>query len=181
MQKMMGVGDVDMAFLGTRARLRIVDPTSDPRVSVDSMHAMHRRHRDTPERKADRVRLYQVFDNAAYRDAPLEYEYDFGDCWEHAITVVGRADAATDYFRCLDGEGHGVAEDVGGTKGWEALKAAYRADRPSREQREKMVWFERQASNEDRRGLRDGWEHGWPKSRVNARLGELAGRAVGFT
>lgn len=85
-------------------------------------------------------------------DKPLIYTYDFGDNWEHLITVTGRS-PPTDDFSCLSGTGHYVAEDAGAFRGWEELKAAYQTNNPTREQKEKRRWFERQASNADPKGL----------------------------
>ncbi len=147
---------------------------------VDFMHNGMRQHPQTPEENSDMVKLHEVLDKPKYKDKPFEYEYDFGDCWTHDITVVGRK-PATDFFMCTDGEGHGVAEDVGHTPGWERLKAAYRAQRPNKAQRERMEWFEEQASNRDERGLGAGGERRWAKGQVNRRLGELAGKVQGFT
>lgn len=160
MRKMTGATgkSVDESFLGTRSLLRIADP--DARGAVDSMHAMHRRHRSTPEKHADRTKLHQMLDNLAYTNAPMQYEYDFGDCWEHSLSLVSRADNATDFFQCIAGEGHGVAEDVCGVKGWEELKLAYRAQAPGKQQKEKMRWFSREASNRDEAGLGNGRECG---------------------
>ena len=104
---------------------------------IDFMHISSRQHPQTPEKKASRVKLWEVLDKPQYKDMPLEYEYDFGDCWTHAIDLEGRSDV-TGYFMCTAGQGHGVAEDVGCAPGWERLKAAYRAARPDKEQRSKM-------------------------------------------
>ena len=166
-------------YMGTRSLLRIVDP--DAGEYIDHMHAMHRRHQDTLEKRADRLKLYQVLDDPSYSNAPMQYEYDFGDCWEHQMTLLSRVGTTSGVFQCTAGEGHGVAEDVGSSKGWEDLKQAYRSQRPNKEQKEKMEWFENLASNEDRQGLDNGRDRMWPKTKINSRLAELAGRAVGFT
>lgn len=99
-----------------------------------------------------KVRLFSVSDNAKYRDMPMGYEYDFADCWEHDIAVVGRKDA-TNHFECVEGEGHGCAEDVGSGQGWAELKTAFRASRPNKEQKEKTQWYKYQASNAGQGGL----------------------------
>ncbi|KAI8956761.1 MM3350-like domain-containing protein [Daldinia sp. FL1419] len=64
------------------------------------------------------------------------YTYDFGDNWEHEMTLLGRAEPSD--FVCIGGSGHPVAEDVGGTRGWRDLKEAYRTAQPDEEQRSKM-------------------------------------------
>jgi hypothetical protein len=69
----------------------------------------------------------------------LLYLYDFGDYWEHLLTLeavepladAAMADAATPaatpvpaaQVRCVAGERSGPAEDVGGVRGWEELLA----------------------------------------------------------
>ena len=66
-------------------------------------------------------------------------------------------------------------------KGWKELKAADRAERPSKAQKDTMKWSEKRASNRDERGLGNGRERAWTKGQVNRRLGELAGKVQGFT
>ncbi|KAF9641557.1 Zinc finger MYND-type protein [Lasiodiplodia theobromae] len=136
-----------------------------------SMGDMQRRHPRTAERNAARVKLWEVLDKDEYKGAAMAYTYDFGDGWEHVVEVVGRA-PATERITCTDGEGRGVAEDVGGTRGWERLKAAYRAENPDKEQKEKMRWFESEASNADRDGLGGNRAARWSKAEVNRSLAE---------
>lgn len=170
MKRSTAVGDIEEMYFGTRSLLRIVDPNT--RKYIDRMHMGGRRHKDTPEKMANRLKLHQVLDDPSYRNAPLQYEYDFGDCWEHQMTHMSRADKATDSFQCMEGEGHGVAEDVGSVDGWKNLKQAYRSPRPDKKQREKMEWFE----CFDRQGLGNGQEKIWKKAEINSRLREMAGK-----
>lgn len=128
-----------------------------------------------PEKESTEIQLFQVFDDPQYRGLPLEYEYDFGDGWSHEITLVGRQDP-TQLFMCTDGEGHGCAEDVGGSGGWEDLKAAYRASRPTKGQREHMTWYETFASNGDADGLGGGRDRVWAKETINNQLAEMSGQ-----
>lgn len=53
----------------------------------------------------------------------FEYEYDFGDCWQHEIVVekVIEPEAGIKYPRCLDGERACPPEDCGGPWGYEEL------------------------------------------------------------
>jgi|SRR5215469_14050075 len=97
--------------------------------------------------------------------------YDFGDGWKHVISLKGRTEASG-HFKCTDGSGHGVAEDVK-RSGWADLKEAYRTSNPNMKQREHREWFETQASNCDPDGLVNGREHSWSKAEVNRRLFEL--------
>lgn len=62
---------------------------------------------------------------AAERDT-VAYTYDFGDDWEHGITVekVLPADANAPAVRCTGGRGRGPAEDCGGVWGWSTVVEA---------------------------------------------------------
>ncbi|RDL40136.1 uncharacterized protein BP5553_00115 [Venustampulla echinocandica] len=53
---------------------------------------------------------------------------------------TGRTDA-TAHFVCLEGEGHGCAEDVGGYHGWKELLMAYNAQNPTKGQKEEISWI----------------------------------------
>ena len=55
----------------------------------------------------------------------LFYEYDFGDCWTHAVSlVVVRRGVGVKYPRCIQGSRSGPPEDVGGPPGYvDFLKA----------------------------------------------------------
>ena len=66
------------------------------------------------------------------------YEYDFGDSWEHEITVhrVGRMAKGLKFAVCLDGANACPPEDVGGSWGYEHLLAVL-AD-PSHEEYEHL-------------------------------------------
>ncbi|KAF2842861.1 hypothetical protein M501DRAFT_918381, partial [Patellaria atrata CBS 101060] len=137
--------------------------------TVDSFLCPQRKHPRTLEKTATSLQLCDVLEDLQYNGLELEYEYNFGECWHHCITLEGRADP-TSHFLCLDGEGHGVAEDVGGIRGWEELKEAYRAAVPTEEQREKMHWYETQAINGDKDGLSAGNERRWKRNSVNRQL-----------
>ena len=139
---------------------------------LDFIHNGSRQHPRTPEKASSMIRLHDVLDNHQYKGMPLEYEYDFGDCWCHAITLVGRRDP-TKGFVCIDGEGHGCAEDVGSTPGWQRLKAAYRASNPTKEQVDSMRWYEKRASNRESQGLGGGRDRIWSKDTINARLATM--------
>lgn len=153
--------------------LRIIQyavPPAGGRGAIDMIHNGSRVHPQTPEVAASKVRLGKILEQ--YKGSPIEYEYDFGDCWEHQISVVGRA-AATEVFVCTGGEGHYVAEDVGHLNGWKRLKEAYRTRRPNKEQRESMHWFERQASNADPRGLGNERDRLFDREGINFRLAKM--------
>ncbi|KAE9971120.1 hypothetical protein BLS_002770 [Venturia inaequalis] len=140
-------------------------------MKVDKMHEGRRKHPRTVEKVAQRTKLWQILDDAKYTGQDMEYHYDFGDGWNHEITLKGR-EKATDRFTCLEGTGHGVAEDVK-KDGWEELKEAYRTNRPNQEQKEKRHWYEYQSSNGNPAGLGGGKEFEWDKSAVDGRLAHL--------
>ncbi|PHH91991.1 hypothetical protein CDD83_9438 [Cordyceps sp. RAO-2017] len=149
---------------------RVVDPVEQTVFSgIDRMHEGIRCHPRTAEKKADSYKLWQLFDDEQYQDHQILYTYDFGDNWEHHLTVMGRANPTTS-FVCLDGSGHGVAEDCAGVNGWQELKAAYRAKKPSEKQLERRRWLETQASNADPRGLAGDRVHAWDRDKVNRDL-----------
>lgn len=52
----------------------------------------------------------------------LDYEYDFGDGWQHAIVLEAVEPPDADRPRCVDGAGRCPPEDVGGTHGYEDLR-----------------------------------------------------------
>ncbi|TVY44610.1 hypothetical protein LSUB1_G001182 [Lachnellula subtilissima] len=136
---------------------------------LDSMHNRDRVHSQTPEIDSKKIKLSKVLENKEYKGAKIEYEYDFGDCWQHMVEAVGRSEASKG-FLYLKGEGHGVAEDVGADQGWLKLREAYRTANPTTEQREKRSWFESGASNNDPKGLGNGREWEWDMNAVNAKL-----------
>ncbi|KAK3684452.1 hypothetical protein LTR37_020260 [Vermiconidia calcicola] len=147
--------------------LRILDKKNGD-FFVDSTHDNQRAHPRTLEKPSRSTKLYQIFEDPKYGDGIMVYTYDFGDRWEHLLTVTRRADPTTK-FQCVDGIGHGVAENVVQT-GWAELKEAYRTKEPNKEQREKMQWYERQASNGSPQGLKNGREHVFDKDEVDAKL-----------
>lgn len=154
--------------------LRISEKETNPNammMKVDKMHEGRRKYPRTVEKVSQKTKLWQVLDDAKYAGQDMEYMYDFGDGWNHKITLKGR-EKATDKFKCTEGNGHGVAEDVN-RDGWTELKEAYRTDRPNSEQKEKRDWYENQASNRNRAGLGGGKELRWDKDGVDRRLANL--------
>lgn len=70
---------------------------------------------------------------------PLAYTYDFGDNWQHTITVeeIAAADPAAEYPRFLEGERRAPPEDVGGTFGFEEFLEAI--SKPRHPERKRML------------------------------------------
>ena len=71
----------------------------------------------------------------------FEYEYDFGDGWEHDVLFEGclRAAKGTRYPRCLEGERACPPEDVGGTYGYQEYLEAM-ADPKNERHEEFLEW-----------------------------------------
>ncbi|MFH9354410.1 plasmid pRiA4b ORF-3 family protein [Kitasatospora sp. NPDC017646] len=65
-----------------------------------------------------------ALDTVAKEGTHLDYTYDFGDSWDHRITVEHRmtAEAGRHYPACVDGAGACPPEDCGGPGGYEGLK-----------------------------------------------------------
>ncbi|MBM3494776.1 MAG: plasmid pRiA4b ORF-3 family protein [Armatimonadetes bacterium] len=70
------------------------------------------------------------------------YEYDFGDGWEHEVTLeaIGERAPRKRYPICLGGERACPPEDCGGTHGYEELLAAL-ADPAHPERDELLEWL----------------------------------------
>ncbi|KAL1669420.1 MM3350-like domain-containing protein [Schizophyllum commune] len=105
------------------------------------------------------MKLSDVFDEAgSYRSLvekdgeviPLIYLYDFGDNWEHLVTFKGEKMASADRPLFSKAVGYPPAEDAGGVTGWEEVKEAFAAERPTRAQRERRQWAIERMGYEDR-------------------------------
>jgi hypothetical protein len=118
------------------------------------------------------ITLSEVLNHPHMRGNTIHYNYDLGDGWEHVITCIGRSEPTTN-FVCLDGEGHGCAEDVGGWFGWKELLEAFDAENPTKTQQDHCEWFKSHANNKDPEGLRGEAKWKWDKERINAVLAEL--------
>lgn len=76
-----------------------------------------------PRKQATKVRLRDVLGTST---TVIDYVYDFGNSWEHRITVtdVRAGDPEVAYPRYLGGERAGPPEDCGGIPGFYELLAA---------------------------------------------------------
>ncbi|KAF3061168.1 putative plasmid p 4b orf-3 family protein [Daldinia childiae] len=151
--------------------LRVVDPNmeDDESFGFDFQSSLAPQRPKPIEKKAGSFMLYNLFDNPKYAGYKMVYNYDFGDSWEHEMTLLGYG-GATDNFVCIDGAGHCAAEDVGGPMGWQDLKEAYRTANPDGDQRHKMWWYEHKCSNADAAGLAGERVHVWDRLRINEQL-----------
>lgn len=86
-------------------------------------------------------RRVKLRDIAREKEASFVYEYDFGDSWQHRVTVEDiwpRTDM-TLVPRCLDGKRACPPEDCGGIGGYQNLVEALR-DRRHPEHRTLRMW-----------------------------------------
>ena len=84
------------------------------------------------------------------------YEYDFGDGWEHQITLLECPDPDLRNVKgmdqdvmCIAGEGHLCAEDSVGPFGWQLLKEAFKPGADTGRQN----WYKKMCSNGERVGI----------------------------
>src|SRR5439155_23109261 len=74
-------------------------------------------------------RLVRLAHIAPKKGATFLYEYDFGDCWKHEVTVEDISPTPKDeppYPWCLDGQRACPPEDVGGVSGYANFLEAWR-------------------------------------------------------
>jgi hypothetical protein len=84
-----------------------------------------------PRIDASKVRLRDVLKP---RKTVIDYIYDFGDCWEHRLTVtnVRAGEPGMSYPRYIGGERNGPLEDCGGIPGFcELLEALADPNHPN--------------------------------------------------
>jgi len=76
-----------------------------------------------PRKEAGKIRLRDVLQP---RKTTIDYLYDFGDSWQHRLTVtnIRQADPAISYPRYIGGEWNGPPEDCGGIPGFYDMLAA---------------------------------------------------------
>ena len=87
-----------------------------------------------PRKEAIKVRLRDVLQP---RKTVIDYTYDFGDNWEHRITVtdVRPGEPGVGYPRYIGGERNGPPEDCGGIPGfYDKLQARVDPNHPDHEE-----------------------------------------------
>jgi hypothetical protein len=79
--------------------------------------------RTPPQIAASKIRLRDVL---KLQKTVIDYTYDFGDSWEHQLTVtdVCAGEAGVSYPRCVGGERNAPPEDCGGVPGFYELLEA---------------------------------------------------------
>jgi hypothetical protein len=93
-----------------------------------------------PGIEATKVRLRDVLKSGR---TTLAYIYDFGDFWDHEVTVtsVRQAEPGGEYPRYVGGECNAPPEDCGGISGfYETLEAIANADHPNHA--DAVEWFD---------------------------------------
>ncbi len=93
-----------------------------------------------PRKEAIKVRLRDVLQP---RKTVIDYTYDFGDNWEHRITVtdVRPGEPGVGYPRYIGGERNGPPEDCGGIPGfYDKLEA--RVDSSHPDHKDIVEWFD---------------------------------------
>lgn len=88
---------------------------------------------------------HRVADVLTRANPRLEYEYDFGDGWEHAVVLEEILEAAPgkNYPRCTAGERSAPPDDCGGPGGYECLLETL-ADSEDPDHKSSHVWASRQ-------------------------------------
>ncbi len=86
-----------------------------------------------------KVNAKKVFKRAG---AAADYEYDFGDSWEHTAVLekILPREARVKYPRCVDGENACPPDDCGGSPGYERLREVL-ADPKHEEYEEMREWI----------------------------------------
>ncbi len=93
-----------------------------------------------PVLRADKVRLREIIKP---RKTILDYIYDFGDSWEHRLTLtdIRQGDPEVEYPRYIAGERAAPPEDCGGIPGfYQALEVL--ADTKHPDYAELLDWFD---------------------------------------
>lgn len=94
---------------------------------------------DLPIRDAKSIRLSRFLGEGV---SSFAYVYDFGDNWQHTVTVEGVAesDPEVTYPHFVDGAGRAPPEDVGGTPGFDEFIKAVTRPR-AREHKRMVEWY----------------------------------------
>ncbi|KRF05240.1 hypothetical protein ASH00_12655 [Arthrobacter sp. Soil782] len=77
---------------------------------------------------------------AGWTGAKLAYEYDFGDAWDHLVTVVGNDPVLPAHLECIAASRRGPVEDCGGIHGYYKLIEALKGQQ--QDSADAVDWFE---------------------------------------
>ncbi|MEG1563454.1 MAG: plasmid pRiA4b ORF-3 family protein [Bacteroides sp.] len=95
---------------GHRCDLRIAIPSDDDDIFV------------ARTMDATTLQLKNIYSNSK---AKFLYVYDYGDYWEHEITLISTTEAMLMDAVCLSGKGTCPPEDCGGVIGYEKMKNVF--------------------------------------------------------
>lgn len=141
-------------------------PTREERrfISMDHREKLVVIHMGTPEDEDDDwatsararfsekdIKLNDLFEETGkYRQMALKdgamakcyYLYDFGDNWEHQITLISveKSTSGVKELKVIDASGCAPLEDSGGIYGWDEIKRAFATTNPSGEMRDRKRW-----------------------------------------
>lgn len=87
--------------------------------------------------KADETYLSDFFNGQLKK---MNYIYDFGDSWEHTITVLKKPDEEVLYPKCIKGENAAPIEDCGGLWDFYELLEISEKKRKNAEEKELLEW-----------------------------------------
>ncbi|KAG2756613.1 hypothetical protein P692DRAFT_20526860 [Suillus brevipes Sb2] len=141
-------------------------PTREERrfISMDYREKLVVIHMGTPEDEDDDwatsararfsekdIKLNDLFEETGkYRQMALKdgamakcyYLYDFGDNWEHQITLISveKSTSGVKELKVIEASGCAPLEDSGGIYGWDEIKRAFATTNPSGEMRDRKRW-----------------------------------------
>lgn len=107
-----------------------------------------------------RQERFIMLDEVFPKFTEVMYEYDFGDSWEHTITLEKIVKANELKAKFLEGNGERPPEDVGGQRGYEEYLEIMANEQDSLHD-EMKLWAEEQT------------ERKFPKEKINQRLEEV--------
>ncbi|MFA5620517.1 MAG: plasmid pRiA4b ORF-3 family protein [Weeksellaceae bacterium] len=87
--------------------------------------------------KAEETYLSDFFNGQLKK---MNYIYDFGDSWEHTITVLKKPDEEVLYPKCIKGENAAPIEDCGGLWDFYELLEVSEKKRKNAEEKELLEW-----------------------------------------
>ena len=94
------------------------------------------------------MKLEKIIKISEYLPAPIIYNYDYGDYWQHFIEVEEVIDDYDKNFPvCIDGEGKTPPEDVGGEEGYERFLKIIK-DKEHKQYEQMINWGRRQGYSE---------------------------------
>ncbi|MEQ4519579.1 plasmid pRiA4b ORF-3 family protein [Pseudarthrobacter sp. B907] len=118
--------------------IRCVDRHGEGRIIVGPDEAAE----DSGAEPASGVVLFELLDAAGPSPELFEYEYDFGDSWNHRVELVGPGWVPEGTISCVEGANRGPVEDSGGIGGYRQL-AEVLANEKHPEHHDAAMWFYR--------------------------------------